>query len=118
LLLLYILLILHGLLHGLLECGLIILVEALKEVELVELGALLLHGLEDVAAEEDLVEGVQLRVVEVSVHVLVAVVVLVLLVILVIRDQLDRVLLVLVDLSLALDVIFLALLGLLLVLDP
>jgi hypothetical protein len=84
LLLLYILLILDGLLHSLLEGALVILVEALEEVELVDLGVLLLHRLEDVAAEENLVQGVQLRVVEVPVHVLVAVVVLVLLVVLVI----------------------------------
>ena len=118
LLLLYILLILDGLLDGLLEGALVILVEALQEVELVQLGALLLHRLEDVATEQHLVQRVQLRVVQVPIHVLVAIVVLILLIVLVIRDQLYRVLLILVDLSLALDVIFLALLSLLLVLDP
>jgi hypothetical protein len=121
LLLLYILLILDGVLDGPLEGDLFILVEQLMEVDLVQLGALLLHRLEDVAAEKHLVQRVQLRIVQVPIQLLIAIEVFILLVILVIRDQLNWVLLILVDLSLALDVIFLALLVLLLVLavlDP
>jgi hypothetical protein len=62
LLFVFVLLNLDGVLDGPLEFFLLVLLEVLEEVHPVLLGVLLLHRLEDLAAEENRVEGVQIRV--------------------------------------------------------
>ena len=120
LLLLHVLLILLGSLHRLLEGLLIVAIQTLIEIELVQRLIVLLEGGENVAAEEDLVEGVELGVIEVAVEavVLVAVVILVVLVVLIVRQDVQLVLLVLNDGTGLCSRVLIGLLGLLLLLLP
>jgi len=77
-------------LNGLIDLGMIIVVEHLPKVHTVGLFAVGLHVDQEVAKEQDLVNRVQLRLIQVvAIHVIVAVVLIIILIVLIIADKVD-----------------------------
>ena len=93
-------------LNGLLDLSMIVAIEHLPEVEVVGIGDIRLQVHQHVSEEENLVQGVELRVIQVmALQVIVAVVIFIIFIILIVTDQVNPVLLIFNDLTSGLSIV-------------